>query len=311
MHGRPNLAAAAPAAWAQLSEDLLVSIYGVVAAAAPSPEELAALALVCRHWRAVCVALEPMWRELHWARCRHTDPPLPDLVCAFEGDCVGASGLLTYRRRAVCSRAARLLARPPLFFQATAERTRACSCRPDTQRRVDELRTSLAFRYLVLRYERSMPQTPEENELLSEAGAFDEAMVQSYTAEGEYDSFRRWSCRSSRGRGCCCCGNSTSISRARCGGDSCSCTSEWFLPDAGGTSVRAVRLDARALAAAEQARETLSRSPIASRSRSRIRRGWAGLRHMDRTRDRLLQMGRNMRNHCGCSSSNVLFHFEQ
>lgn len=54
---------------------------------------------------------------------------------------------------------------------------------------VDQLRSSVAFRYVVLRFERSMPQNPEETELLSREGAYNEAMLRTYTAEGEYDSF--------------------------------------------------------------------------------------------------------------------------
>eukprot|EP01043_Picozoa_sp_COSAG02_P063806 COSAG02_NODE_9145_length_2313_cov_1.395212_4_plen_205_part_01 len=191
--------------WSQLSEDVLVIIFHSVAAAdgtdelivdgappAPAARGLAALALVCRHWRGVAlgVAVTPLWRALHWKRCRHTDPPVPDLVDRLDDGCDSGGAVMTYRRRAVCSRARRTGAHhAPVFFQARGRSDQGVLVPADTLQCVDRLRSSLAFRYLVLRFERSMPQTPEETELLSREGAFDEAMLRSYTAEGEYDSF--------------------------------------------------------------------------------------------------------------------------
>lgn len=188
--------------WSQMSEDVLVAIFYSVAAAdgageltfdgAPPPARgLAALALVCRHWRDVALgdALTPLWRALHWERCRHTDPPVPDLVEGLDDRCDSGGAVMTYRRRAVCSRARRTARHAPVFFQARGRADQGVLVPADTVQCVNRLRSSLAFRYLVLRFERSMPQTPEETELLSREGAYDEAMLRSYTAEGEYDSF--------------------------------------------------------------------------------------------------------------------------
>ncbi len=152
---------------------------------------LAALALVCQHWRGVALgsALAPLWRALHWEHCRHTAPPVPDLVEGLAGRCDSGGAVMTYRRRAVCSQARRTAHQAPVFFQARGRTDQGVMIPVDTLQCVDRLRSSLAFRYVVLRFERSMPQTPEETELLSREGAYDEAMLRSYTAEGEYDSF--------------------------------------------------------------------------------------------------------------------------
>jgi hypothetical protein len=190
----PAMTMAAP--WALLGEDVLATIFRFVAAALqlepPTPRGLAAMALVCRHWRGVglgdAVAQE-VWRALHWEHCRHTDPPLPDLVDVLDDSCAGVSGALTYCRRAVCSRARRGAAPAPVFFQARGRADQAVLVPADTLQQVELLRTSLAVRYLVLRFERSMPQSAEETELLSQEGVYDEAMARSYTAEGEYDSY--------------------------------------------------------------------------------------------------------------------------
>lgn len=189
--------------WAQLSEDILEVVFRSVAtapaelssaergdagAAASSARGLAAVALVCRPWRAVALgaSVVPLWRALHWEHCRHTDPPLPDLVEGLFNGCSGGE-LMTYRRRAVCSRARR--AEKPVFFQARGRADHGVLVPADTLQCVDRLLSSLTFRYIVLRFERSVPQTPEETKLLSQEGAYNEAMLRSYTAEGEYDSY--------------------------------------------------------------------------------------------------------------------------
>ena len=109
--------------WSQLSEDVLSEMFKAVAAA-PGPDAtargLAAVALVCRHWRQAALgdAVAPLWRALHWECCRHTDPPLPDLVEELSTTCGRSEKIRTYRRRAVCSRARRHPAQKPVFFQA-------------------------------------------------------------------------------------------------------------------------------------------------------------------------------------------------
>ena len=109
--------------WSQLSEDVLSEVFKAVAAspaAGATVRGLAAAALVCRHWREAALgdAVAPLWRALHWECCRHTDPPLPDLVVGLGAACGRNEAMRTYRRRAVCSRAHRQPAHAPVFFQA-------------------------------------------------------------------------------------------------------------------------------------------------------------------------------------------------
>ena len=109
--------------WSQLSEDVLSEVFKAVAAspaAGATVRGLAAAALVCRHWREAALgdAVAPLWRALHWECCRHTDPPLPDLVVGLGAACGRNEAVRTYRRRAVCSRAHRQPAHAPVFFQA-------------------------------------------------------------------------------------------------------------------------------------------------------------------------------------------------